>query len=490
MASLIDLPAELLSRIASHLFCSDPAFHDAYEDYGFCSLRLSCRGIEAKTRYAFERAAFSTVAVTLHARSLQRLHNIASQVRAGRLIKKLVFAKAFHQIFDQTIATSESVRQHEYASYGVIELPRDGDDGVYPNDGLTLKERVHFGLQDVFAKIVALTPNLRGLVIERNFMASFWLDSPSRQDQLNEMAQRTYHSPIEEDHDHGAYNIHEDAGSDSSSDPSSDSEMYSLHGDNRDYDDDNYMDPYHIEVYVYPDYLLYLIAIAAHRRGIRFSSLSSNNSMSSSVRVRTFVELFPALQSLQHLDISMNVESITKLVRRDGSALQDFHGKPVADSLGRALGRLRSLQTLKLSFDDEYWEDDRLPMMAKSLGAINQQFLERLTTIDIENAYFEDKSMYHFLQKQQSVLRKLCLHFVILPTMGDWRLIFALLLGEAPELLELACSRLLAHDRSEVLFSFETFTGWKKGSWMQCCGRGKIAVELQRALDSFSSNSC
>ena len=83
MSAPIDLPPELLSRIASYLFQFDAASYDAYEDHGFCSLRLSCRAIETKTRHTFERAAFSTVAVTLHAKSLQTLHIIASQERFG-----------------------------------------------------------------------------------------------------------------------------------------------------------------------------------------------------------------------------------------------------------------------------------------------------------------------------------------------------------------------------------------------------------------------
>lgn len=54
MAALIDLLAELLSRFASHLFRLDSASHNADEDHGFCSLRLSNRAIEGKTRYTFE----------------------------------------------------------------------------------------------------------------------------------------------------------------------------------------------------------------------------------------------------------------------------------------------------------------------------------------------------------------------------------------------------------------------------------------------------
>jgi hypothetical protein len=76
MAALVDLPTELLSRIASFLFQFDPASHDAYEDHWFCSLRLSCRAIETETQHTFERAAFSTVAVTLHAKSLEALSTL------------------------------------------------------------------------------------------------------------------------------------------------------------------------------------------------------------------------------------------------------------------------------------------------------------------------------------------------------------------------------------------------------------------------------
>ena len=480
MAALVDLPAELLSRIASHLFCFDPASHNTYEDHGFYSLRLSCRGTEARTRYAFARAAFSTIAVTLHATSLQRLQNIASQGQIGRTIKKLVFVKARHQVFDQVIATSESVRQHEYASYGVIELPRDGDDGVYPNDGLTLKRRVHLGLQDVFAKTLSLTPNLQDLVIEPNFVASFWLDSPSRQDQLNEMAQRMYQSAIDEVQNQRAHDIHADEGSEFS--PEFD--MESVHGDNQDYDDDKYKDSYHIETYVYPDYLLYLVATTAHRQCIQFTTMGSSNPMTSSIRARTFVELVPALQSLQHLEISMAMESITKLVRKDNSGLHDVDGMPIADSFGHALGRLQRLRTLRLSFDDNYWENDRNPMMAESLRAISQQTFGRLANIHIENAYFGGDTLCHFLHNQRSILRELGLHCITLPTIEHWRPIFALLLWEAPELWNLACSR--PTPQSEMMVSFEEYTRWRNVFRMRCCGREQVAAELQRALDYFS----
>lgn len=155
------------------------------------------------------------------------------------LIKKLVIQKVHHPVYDAPVGTSIStfrpLRQHEYASYGVIELPRVGDDDVYPNDGLTLKERVHLGLQDVSAKTVALTPNLRELVVERSFMASFWLDSPSRQDQLDELAQRMHQSTTRRIQYQHAHDIHRD--------DDSDSDMESLHGAYQDYDDDRHMDP-------------------------------------------------------------------------------------------------------------------------------------------------------------------------------------------------------------------------------------------------------
>lgn len=485
MATLIDLPAELLSRIASYLFCLAPASHDAYEDRGFCSLRLSCRNTEAKTRYLFDSAAFSTVVVTLHAKSLRRLYDIASQDRFGRLLKKLVFKKARHQVFDQVVGTSGSARQHEYASYGVIELPREGDDGVYPNSGLSLKKRVRFGLQDTFAKVVALTPNLRELVIERNFMASFWLDLPSRQDQLNEAAQRMYQSTTEESQNVRARHLQGDVGFN----PDSDSGGDSLHGENEDYDDDDYEPAYHIEAYVYPDYLLYLISMAAHQQGIRISSLSSNNAEAASIRARTFLELGPALQSLHHLEISMSVGSVTKLHRRDGSALQDIGGRPAAQSFSHALSRLTGLESLTLAFDEHYWEDDRLPMIAKSLNAISQRPFERLTKIDIEHACFEGKTLCHFLYNQRSILQALDLHYILLPTVEHWRPILAVLLGESPALLDLGLTNLLARADSETLMSTEEFKKWRNGSWTLSSGREKISAELQRLLGYFSGTS-
>lgn len=76
-------------------------------------------------------------------------------------------------------------------------------------------------------------------------------------------------------------------------------------GENQDYDNDDYDDPHHLETHVYLDYLFYLIASAVHVRDLQLSSLSSINANASSVRAHTFVELAPALQSLQHLIISV-----------------------------------------------------------------------------------------------------------------------------------------------------------------------------------------
>ncbi|KAF3049338.1 hypothetical protein E8E11_000922 [Didymella keratinophila] len=212
-----------------------------------------------------------------------------------------------------------------------------------------------------------MAPNLQELVIGKGFRASFWLDSPSRQDQLNEEAKHMYQSTTEGFHDDPAHDVHEDAGSESN--PGSD--MDSLHGENQDYND-NHEDPYHIEAYVYADYLLFLIMNAAHQRGIQLSSLRFSDPKAS-VRARTFVELVPALQSLQHLGISLNVDSITKLVRKDKSASNDVDGQPVLNSFGRALGRLHSLRTLTQSFVVDYCEDNRHPMLAKSLSAIREE---------------------------------------------------------------------------------------------------------------------
>lgn len=469
MPALIDLPPELLSRIASHLFQCDYASCVGYVDDGFGSLRLSCRAVETKTRHTFERAAFSAVAVTLQAKSLQTLYMIASQRRFGGLIKKLVILKADHPVYDAPVGASTPAfrvpRAHELGSYGVIELPRVGEDGVYPNNGLTLKERVHLGLQDVFAKTVAVTPNLQELVIEPDFMASFWLDSPPRQDQPDELAQRMHQSTTRRIKIRHARNLHQFE--------DSDSDVESLHGANQDYDDDRYMDPRHTEAYVYPDYLLYLIATVAHRQGIQLTSLSSDDPSAPSIRARTFVELVPALQSLEHLDICMAVGSITTLVRKDKSVLHDLDDKPIADSFSHALGRLQCLRTLTLSFDDLYFEDDRFPMLGKSLDAISQQTFVRLTNVHIYHASFKGKALCCFLHNQRSLLTRLCLSRIALPTLEHWRPIFALLLGEAQELVDLDLSYLRSYSWGEELFR----------SRMHCHGREATITELQQVLD-------
>lgn len=292
-SSLADLPAELLSRIASHLWYPRSALTESdglYVDCGFCSLRLCCRSIEAKTQYTFGRAAFSAIVVTLHAKSLLRLLGISNDPRFGKWINKLAFSKTAHPEYDATnavVGAEEVGRWHAYAGYGVIELPKEGTDGVYPNHGMSLRNRVRLGLQDCFASIMAQTPNLKELVIAPHFMASFWLDSPSRQEQLDQRAQREYRVAQEREAD----------GDSMSGD---DSDLDAFDGENEDYDSDGSEDPHQLETYVYPDYLFYVVARAALHQRLRLSVLFCFNSSAMSLRARTCVELAPALKHLQH----------------------------------------------------------------------------------------------------------------------------------------------------------------------------------------------
>jgi|SRR5690242_13426231 len=424
MISLDQLPAEMLSRIASHLFLTDSLHENRFEDDGLCNLRLSCRSVESKTRYMFERAAFATIFVTLRAHSLSRLEVISNHDRFGKFIKKLVFVKADNSKFDETTNSERRYPTHEYAGYGVIELPKHGYDGVYPNGSFTLRKRVQLGLQGNLEAAMAHASNLKDVMIEPGFLSSFWLDSPARQEQLNEQAQHSHRSVAE--------SIREGA-------PGPDI----IDFENEDYDNDDIDDPYRIEAYVYSDYLLYLILRAAQQNGIRLSSLDSTDNLSSAMRARTFVEVAPALQSLKDLNISFSASNSTKLRRMDGTALYDIEGsQPIVQSLGSALNSLRGLKRLRFAFDDFYWEEDRHAKISKSLRGLSDHRFEHLTSVEIEDSSFEDQDLFQFIKQQKSTIRQLLLAYVTLPSIENWRPILTLMLEETLLLAEVRCTQL------------------------------------------------
>lgn len=421
MISLDQLPAELLSRIARHLF----SLHEnRFEDDGLCNLRLSCRLIEFKTRYLFEKTAFATIIVSLRAHSLSRLEVISNHDRFGKLIKKLVFVKADNSKFDENTNSERQYPTHEYAGYGVIELPKHGYDGVYPNGSFTLRKRVQLGLQGNLEVAMAHASNLKDVVIEPGFLSSFWLDSPTRQEQLNEQAQRS-HQSVAESIGEGALRP----------------DIIDL--ENEDYDNDDIDDPDRIEAYVYSDYLLYLILRAAQQNGIRLSSLGSTDNLSSAIRARTFVEVAPALQGLEHLNISFSASNPTKLRRMDGTALYDIEGgRHVFQSLGSALNSLRGLKRLRFAFDDFYWEEDRHAKISMSLRGLSDHRFEHLTSVGIEDSSFEDQDLFQFIKQQKSTIRQLLLAYVTLPSIEHWRPILTLMLEETLLLTEAQCTQL------------------------------------------------
>lgn len=438
MASLAELPTELLSRIASYLWYAEPKSYGRYADDGLCSLRLSCRSLQAKTQYAFERAVYSTMAVTLDAKSLSKLRDVSSDSRFGKLIGKLVFFKALHPVYDSVVAASQSEglhdgrlqRVHEYARYGVIELPKYGVDGVYPNDGLKLRKRVRLGLQDCLRSIMAQTPNLRDIVLEPDFMALFWLDTPSRQEQLNERAAQIQNMQP------GS------AAADSE-------EILHLHADNEDYDTDVFDDYSHLETYIYTDHLLYQIVSAAHHSSLPLSSLTSSNLYASSIRARTIVELVPALHSLQNLDLTFSVQHTMTLHRMDGSALHVLGGNDEelpAASLGAALSSLPSLRSLALTFDEDYGGIRQSVHTTESLRGLGERRFEHLSSIRLLRAAFVGHDLYHFLRVQRSGLQLLDLQRITLQTVKHWRPILQLMLEDMPLLKTLIAIRLKGED--------------------------------------------
>lgn len=83
MASLVDLTAQLLIRVASYLYFPDPQAFGKFQDDSFCNLRFSCCNAVVKARCAFGKAAFSTVLTTLHPESLLRFRDITEDPGYG-----------------------------------------------------------------------------------------------------------------------------------------------------------------------------------------------------------------------------------------------------------------------------------------------------------------------------------------------------------------------------------------------------------------------
>ncbi|KAF2999330.1 hypothetical protein E8E13_005283 [Curvularia kusanoi] len=401
MASLDKLPDELLSEIASYL------------GYRFCW----------KYDEAYQQVSGEA--------------DITHDPRFGKLVTKLVFAKARHPFFDSALPPHPNgrPRKHEHAGYGVIELPRHGADGVYPNDGLKVKPRVRAGLQQCFASILERTPRLQDLEIQYNFMASFWVDSPSRQEQVDQQAR---------DEESRARRALGAAELDGDHDHHSDHDQDDWLVDNEDYDDHSSDDSDHIDTYIYADQLLYLVARAAQYQHVYISSLNANIWNSRPIRARTFVELAPALQRLQHLDVNFQVSNLLKLYRQDGSKLPDHdNGQPVAKSLGSALSALRNLKSIHLEFDEgEDGEDYYNTNIAKSLYELGYRRCEHLTKISFRGARFEGEELYGFLSKQKAGIEKLSLHDVCLHSIGHWQQVLRLMLEAMPSLKELWCMRL------------------------------------------------
>jgi hypothetical protein len=89
MASLPILPVEILDLITQHLM--SPSLQ-GFQDNGICSLRLTCRALCLKTQYAFANAAFCTLRIGLHPKTLQRWLQVCGVPAFAGAVKKIVFA--------------------------------------------------------------------------------------------------------------------------------------------------------------------------------------------------------------------------------------------------------------------------------------------------------------------------------------------------------------------------------------------------------------
>jgi hypothetical protein len=138
MACLLDLPTEILQQIAGHLA---RITIQGFEDHGICNLRLACRSLCLKTEYEFGRAAFSTLQLDLHSKTLQRLLHTCKRPAFGEAVKKLIFAHREHA--------------REYVAFPHVPDEESGG----------LEEQVLFVLKSVLDEAFGGTPNLREVVI-------------------------------------------------------------------------------------------------------------------------------------------------------------------------------------------------------------------------------------------------------------------------------------------------------------------------------------
>jgi hypothetical protein len=138
MACLSDLPIEILQQIAGHLVRNRI---ERFEDHGIYNLRLTCRALCLKTEYEFGRAAFSTLQLDLHSKTLQRFLKICRRPAFGKAIKKLIFAHREHP--------------REYVAFPQVSEEESGN----------LEEQVLFVLKSVLDEAFDGTPNLKEVVI-------------------------------------------------------------------------------------------------------------------------------------------------------------------------------------------------------------------------------------------------------------------------------------------------------------------------------------
>jgi hypothetical protein len=138
MTCLSDLPTEIIQQIAGHLVRNRI---ERFEDHGIYNLRLTCRALCLKTEYEFGRAAFSTLQLDLHSKTLQRFLKICRRPAFGKAIKKLIFAHREHP--------------REYVAFPQVSEEESG----------SLEEQVLFVLKSVLDEAFDRTPNLKEVVI-------------------------------------------------------------------------------------------------------------------------------------------------------------------------------------------------------------------------------------------------------------------------------------------------------------------------------------
>ena len=378
MVSLSALPTEILNRIAKHLIKADLGF----EDDGISNLRLTCRATCLKTQYEFGRAAFSTLRLDLHSKTLYRLLTIASCQAFGEAVKRVIFAHW----------------GDEYVSFPAVD--RDGE-----AEFSCLENQVKHVLRTVFKDAFGGMPNLKEVVIVTPYVARFQRQHSTSGTNSNLETTKSSKKVV------GDY-------------PSS-------------------QESFSVEQYsVSTDLLCAFITEAAFSTGIRLSNFEITGDSASGIipgyEFRTVFSMLddtlatslPALSNVERL--SLNI-----CTRPSESSDTSVEAKYFArcGPFCNILNSMQKLSSLELRFNEQ-----RSPVIpistVEAMGTSSSINLPRLTTLSITNASIPEDALTALLSNHKATLRHLGLRYIQIYPAGTWGPILTLLINGMPILSE------------------------------------------------------